>query len=84
MLDRDELLGLQLKVLHQICKHLNCVFDKTKDRNKKKLVDLIMTQRQLHTQGAQIAGAALGGKVDVMAMKSWHSKDLGHAMGGDI
>jgi len=70
-LERDELMGLTLKVLHEICEYLDIVFDRSTDKNKKKLVDLIIAQK-----------ATFSATVDAtLALRTNYSR---HEMSGQI
>ena len=52
-LDAEELKELHVKKLQDIAEFLDVVFDKRKDKDKKKLVDLIVAQRLTHKTEAQ-------------------------------
>ena len=47
-LEREELMELKVKVLHDLCDHLDVVFDRRKDKDKRWLVDHILSQRRQH------------------------------------
>ena len=54
----EELKELPLGKLHEICEYLDIVFDARKDRDKKKLADLIMGQRNAHESDKRAGGMA--------------------------
>ena len=80
-LDIEELRELPLKELHQVCKHLDIVFDKRVDRDRRKLADLIVGQRNAHKADAG-AGAHLHDDdvfLPMRGLKTWGTMRLDEA-----
>ena len=65
-LEREELMELKVKVLQDLCDHLDVVFDRRTDKDKRWLVDHILSQRRQYDTTARKPGLRTWGSQEQM------------------